>query len=129
MENYFNLKIFSGLPNDVIERIILTAEERKYQTGEIIMMEGEESNGEGYIIKSGSVKITIQWQKIAELHNGDIFGEIALLNEEERSASVEAISDIEVIVLTLDHLIDMINNDENNINKEVMRRIEENIRN
>ncbi|USN58155.1 MAG: cyclic nucleotide-binding domain-containing protein [Candidatus Peribacteria bacterium] len=60
MENYFNLKIFSGLPNDVIERIILTAEERKYQTGEIIMMEGEESNGEGYIIKSGSVKITIQ---------------------------------------------------------------------
>ncbi|USN59514.1 MAG: cyclic nucleotide-binding domain-containing protein [Candidatus Peribacteria bacterium] len=66
---------------------------------------------------------------MAELHNGDIFGEIALLNEEERSASVEAISDIEVIVLTLDHLIDMINNDENNINKEVMRRIEENIRN
>jgi len=34
-----------------------------------------------------------------------------------------------LIVLTLDDLIDMINSDENNINKEIMRRIEENLEN
>jgi hypothetical protein len=33
-----------------------------------------------------------------------------------------------MIVLTLDDLISMINSDENNINKEIMRRIEENIK-
>jgi hypothetical protein len=32
-----------------------------------------------------------------------------------------------MIVLSLDDLIDMINSDENNINKEIMRRIEENL--
>jgi len=34
-----------------------------------------------------------------------------------------------MIILTLDDLIDMINSDENNINKEIMRRVEENIKN
>jgi hypothetical protein len=34
-----------------------------------------------------------------------------------------------MIVLTIDNLIDMINSDENNINKEIMRRIEENLDN
>jgi len=34
-----------------------------------------------------------------------------------------------MLVLTLDDLITMINSDENNINKEIMRRIEENIEN
>jgi hypothetical protein len=42
---------------------------------------------------------------------------------------VEAIEDVEVIVLTLECLIEMINHDDNSINKEIVRRIEENIYN
>jgi len=38
-------------------------------------------------------------------------------------------SDTEVIILTLDSLIEMINNDENKINKVIMKRIEENLQN
>jgi len=34
-----------------------------------------------------------------------------------------------MIILTINDLIDMINNDENKINKEIMRRIEENLEN
>jgi CRP-like cAMP-binding protein len=56
-----------------------------------------------------------------------MFGEIALLNEEERTATVEAIEDTEVIILTLNNLINLINNDSNNINKEIIKRIEENL--
>jgi CRP-like cAMP-binding protein len=62
-----------------------------------------------------------------DLSAGNIVGEIALLNEEERTATVQATSDTTMIVLTLDDLIDMINSDENKINKEIMRRIEENL--
>jgi CRP-like cAMP-binding protein len=40
-----------------------------------------------------------------------MFGEIALLNEEKRTATVEAIENTEVIILTLDNLINLINND------------------
>lgn len=56
-----------------------------------------------------------------------MFGEIALLNEEVRSASVIALENTECIVLTQDLLIAMIQNDDNSINKEIMQRIEHNI--
>jgi CRP-like cAMP-binding protein len=49
------------------------------------------------------------------------------LNEEQRTATVEALEPTEVIVLTLNNLIEMINNDDNSINKEIIRRIEENL--
>ena len=92
------------------------------------MFEWEESNGKWYIIKNGRVSISIKWNKIAELWSWDIVWEIALLNEEPRTATVKALEDVENIVLTLDHLVEMINNDDNSINKEIIRRIEENLK-
>ena len=127
IESIYNLEIFKWVERDVIENILLNCEERKYSTGEMIITEWMISNGEWYIIKSGKISISINWTKIAELNSWDIFWEIALLNEEERTASVTALSDIEVIVLTYDNLIDMINNDANKINKTIMNRIEENL--
>ena len=53
---------------------------------------------------------------------------IALLNEEQRTATVSAISELEVIVLNLENLIEIINNDANNINKIIIERIEENLK-
>ena len=126
-ETVYALKIFQGIERDVVDNIILNCEDRAFWSGEIIMMEWEQSNGEWYIIKSGQVEINIRWQKVAELSSGDIFWEIALLNEEDRTATITTLSDVEVIVLTLDNLIEMINNDENNINKEIMKRIEGNL--
>ena len=126
-ETIYSLKIFQWIEKDIVDKIILSCHEKSFWNWEIIMMEGEESNGEWYILKSGKVTISIKWQKVAELNEGDIFWEIALLNEEERTATVMTLSEVEVIVLTLDDLIEMIYNDENKINKEIMKRIEENL--
>ena len=126
-ESILNLEIFRWIDKSVIEEIILSIPERDYETWEIILLENAPSNSEWYIIKSGRVKISIKWQKIAELSAWNIVWEIALLNEETRTATVEALENTTVLVLTLDVLINMINNDWNNINKEIIRRIEENL--
>lgn len=126
-ESIYHLEIFQWIDKDVVDNIIQNCETRQYSLWEIIIIEGSESNQEGYIIKSGRVNISIWGKKIAELWAGAIVWEIALLNEEERTATVSAINDVEMIVLSFEHLIDMINNDANKINKEIMRRIEENI--
>jgi len=126
-ESIYNLEIFKWIDHDVVDGIIWQCEERRYNEWEMIVIEWEESNWEWYILKSGKVSISINSFKIAELNSWDIFWEIALLNEENRTATVKALSDLEVIVLSIDHLIEMINNDENKINKTIMQRIEENI--
>ena len=126
-DTIYSLKIFQWIERDVVDKIILGCSEKKFWDGEMIMMEWEPSNWEWYIIKSGKVEISIKWQKVAELGSWDIFWEIALLNEEDRTATITTISEVEAIVLTLDDLIEMINNDENKINKEIMKRIEENL--
>ena len=128
-DTIYNLAIFKWIEKEVVDSIILNSEEEKFAEWEIIMVQWAESNWKWYIIKNGSVKVSINWQKIAELSQWDIVWEIALLNEEKRTATVEAITDTTMIVLTLDNLIDMINSDENKINKEIMRRIEENLEN
>ena len=128
-ETIYNLAIFRWIDRETVNSIILNCDEENFAAWEIIMMQWAESNWKWYIIKNWSVKVSINWTKIVELAAWNIVGEIALLNEEERTATVEAITDTTMIVLTLDDLIDMINSDENNINKEIMRRIEENLEN
>jgi len=128
-ETIYNLSIFKWIEKSTVDSIILNCDEENFAAGEIIMTQWSPSNWKWYIIKNWTVKVSINWKKIAELSSGNIVGEIALLNEEERTATVEAITDTTMIVLTLDNLIDMINSDENNINKEIMRRIEENLEN
>ena len=126
-ESILNLEIFKWIERNIVEEIILSIPEKEYKTWEIILLENSKANWEWYIIKSGRVKISINWQKIAELSSWNIVWEIALLNEENRTATVEALEDTIVLILTLDTLINMINNDDNSINKEIIRRIEENL--
>ncbi len=126
-ESILNLEIFSWIDKSIIEEILLTIPEREYKSWEIILLENSLSNWEWYIIKSGKVEISIKWTKIAQLTTWNIVWEIALLNEEERTATVEALEDTTVLVLTLDNLIDIINSDWNHINKKIIKRIEENL--
>lgn len=126
-ESIYSLEIFKWISRDIVEKIILNCEDRFFKEWETIINEWDQSNWEWYILKNWNVSIRIWEQKIAELSSGDIFWEIALLNEEQRTASIKAISDIEVIVLTYDNLIEMIDHDENFINKKIMSRIEENL--
>ena len=51
-----------------------------------------------------------------------------LLDWEKRKATVKAAEYTEVIVIDFDNLIDLINSDENKINKEIMRRMEDNLK-
>lgn len=125
----YNLHIFKGIEESIIDDIIEKCPREFFKKWKVIIQQWEMSNGKGYIIRSGKVKVCINGKQIAELSTGDIFWEIALLNEESRSATIEAIKELETIVVSQEDIINMINSDENNINKEIMRRIEENLEN
>lgn len=122
-----DLRIFSGISEEVIIELLSNAPVETFTLWETILEEWALSNGKWYIIKSGEVLVSRGGEEISRLSHSDMFGEIALLNEEQRTATVEALSDVEAIVISQDDIIAMLNNDESNINKEIIRRMESNL--
>lgn len=129
MNNIYELKIFEWINKETIDNIIFNSKEINFAKWSILMKEWDEQNWEWYIIKEWEVEVQIWWKIVTKLSSWEIFWEIWLLNEENRTATVIALTDVILIVLDLQNLIEMINNDPNKINKEIIRRIEENIEN
>jgi CRP-like cAMP-binding protein len=73
---------------------------------EIELAAGTQLTGEGkpgylfFVIKSGTAKVLQDEREIRELGAGDIFGEIALLETSERTASVIASTPMQLVVLS-----------------------------
>lgn len=71
-------------------------EARSFKAGSIIFREGDEAS-ELYVVKSGQVRVQIGNRTISELGAESIFGEMALIDSEPRSATVTAITDAELV--------------------------------
>jgi CRP-like cAMP-binding protein len=87
----------------VMARYIPVLERRFFPDGHTIIKEGDEAD-HAYIIQSGAVKIIKDKGgkpvELAKLGVGDIFGETALLFDEPRTATVIAIEDCNLIIIT-----------------------------
>lgn len=129
MQEIYWLKIFNWLQKDIIDEIIKNSKIKTFQPWEIILLEWEDSNWKWYIIKSWEVVVEIWWKKVAKLWSWEIFWEIALLNEEQRTATVKTITNVETIILSQETLLEMIDNWNESINKDIMNRLEENLTN
>lgn len=127
MQEVYELKIFNWLEKNIIDEIIKNSKIETFSPWEIIVLQWENSNWKWYIIKSWEVEVEIWWKKVAKLWSWEIFWEIALLNEEQRTATIKAIWDVETIILSQDSLFEMINNWNESINKDIMTRLEENL--
>jgi CRP-like cAMP-binding protein len=69
------------------------------RAGGVIFREGEQAD-ELFVIKSGYVRIQIGNRMVAEFTADDIFGEMALIDSEPRSATAVAITDVELVPIT-----------------------------
>jgi CRP-like cAMP-binding protein len=84
----------------------------KYQAGQVIFKEG--SFGEAaYIILSGELAISVMEKgvkvTIGRLGAGDILGQISFVDKQARSATAEAVTDVELGVIDRDFLDDEMN--------------------
>jgi CRP/FNR family transcriptional regulator, cyclic AMP receptor protein len=71
-------------------------EARFVKAGSIIFREGDDAN-ELFVIKSGEVRIQLGNRALTELSADNIFGEMALIDDQPRSATAVAITDVELV--------------------------------
>ncbi|KAF9928039.1 hypothetical protein BGZ65_006451, partial [Modicella reniformis] len=97
--------LFQSCPTEVVHLLSLKVEPRKYNLGESIISRGEIGR-EMFFIVSGVVEVLSDdnLRVLARFHEGQFFGEIAVLLDVPRIANVKAVSEVEVFVLTKDNL-------------------------
>jgi CRP/FNR family transcriptional regulator, cyclic AMP receptor protein len=74
-------------------------EAKFFKAGSIVFREGDEAK-ELFVIKSGQVGIQIGNRTVTELAAESIFGEMALIDSEPRSATAVAITDVELVPIS-----------------------------
>jgi CRP-like cAMP-binding protein len=93
------IPIFSHLSPDEAKRLATFATETSVAEGQILMKQGDYST-ELIAIEEGTADVIRDGQKIASLKEGDLIGEMGLLERSPRSADVVATSPMRVIKLT-----------------------------
>jgi hypothetical protein len=94
------VRLFSELDSKELADISRLFKKRVFPGGETVIKEG--SGGAAfYVIESGEATVTIGGELRAKLGPGDYFGEIALLDQGERIATVTAVDDLACWGLTL----------------------------
>jgi CRP-like cAMP-binding protein len=99
LEALQRVPLFAGLSEDELRQIALLFKERHFSAGETIVKEGSDG-ATFFLIDSGEASVSVGGAERASLRMGDHFGEIALIDEGARSASITATTDLVCYGLT-----------------------------
>jgi CRP/FNR family transcriptional regulator len=98
-----SVTLFADLEEEELERFSHVAVPRSFPAGTRVFHEGDDSDA-CYIVKDGSFRVTREHSDgraitLATLGPGEIFGELAMLDGDQRSASAEALTDGDLLAL------------------------------
>jgi hypothetical protein len=96
--------IFTPLPIETLERLSHAMVELSPAVGEDIIVQGEEGD-RFYLIAAGSVEVFIDGSSRRQQWEGDCFGEIALLHDVPRTATVTAQAECRLLALNREQFI------------------------
>ena len=105
-ESLMRVALFKRLESEELENLAAAVDQVNYKSGETIFNESDRGDAL-YVIDSGSVRIWVLDEDIkpvtlAELKEGDFFGELAVLDRGPRSSNATAITDTELHRLSSD---------------------------
>ncbi len=108
-----NCPIFQGMSLGDLTDVAQHMELQRFTSGAEIIRQGDVGD-RFYLIYRGSVSVCVSKNglasKVAELNTGDFFGEVALLRDEPRNATVSAITDVETFSLSKDEFLAALRN-------------------
>jgi len=96
-----NVWLFTGLDDSQLDALSAFTCNKNFKAGELVVEEGHTGNGL-YVVVSGNVEVikgleSDRPQVLNHLGAGDVFGEMALLGEWPRTATVRAVDDVECL--------------------------------
>ena len=94
-----SIPLFQDVPDDDLLKVATFAQLESHPDGAAVVTEGGYAN-DFYAIEDGTAEVERDGQHLADLGPGDVFGEQALLEGEQRSATVRATSPLRLIKIS-----------------------------
>jgi MFS family permease len=95
------LPIFAPLPRPELERLALALTDVHVEAGTAVITQGDVGD-RFYVIREGSADVEVDGELVRTVEAGDSFGEIALVRDIPRTATVRAVTDLELSALQRD---------------------------
>jgi CRP-like cAMP-binding protein len=94
-----DVPFFNSLSKSELHAIANQTDEVDVAEGKVLTRQGDFGH-EFFVIEKGTAAVTRDGAPVADLGPGDFFGEMALLDEDRRTATVTATSPMTVIIMT-----------------------------
>ena len=102
--------LFKGVSSESMTRLVAVTGEQEFAPGQFIVVQGQIGTGL-YVIVRGACKVIRGSDEIADLGPGDFFGELAVIDQMPRSASVQAAEPTSCLALASWDLLDLLESD------------------
>jgi CRP-like cAMP-binding protein len=94
------IPLFSELNQRQLKRIARDFRQRRFKAGTAIVRQNEMSGVGFFIITGGEASVDVDGREVARLGAGEHFGELALISEGVRTATVTAVAPLECLEIT-----------------------------
>jgi CRP/FNR family transcriptional regulator, cyclic AMP receptor protein len=91
-EDLRRVPLFSALSERQLRRLVKDFSERRVPVGAVLAKQGEMSGVAFFVIAEGEAAVMVDGTRVATLGPGDYFGELAMISQRERIATVEALT-------------------------------------
>lgn len=103
--------LFSGIEPTKLKLLAFTSDRVSYSAGQILFRQGDEGDA-AYVILSGTAEVLVESEggqiKVAELEPNSIVGEIAILCNVSRTATVRAAAPLEALRIRKEHFLKLL---------------------
>lgn len=101
VEALSRVPLLSGLGQKELKRLAASFTERAFAADKVVVKQGDERGIGFFVITEGTARVSADGQNVAVLGPGDHFGEIALIGDRVRTATVTAETDLQTLVTTV----------------------------
>ena len=120
------LELFAGLPEASLAAVAERAGEAEFEDGRYIVQQGQLGTGL-FVVVEGKVRVVRGSEELAELGSGELFGEIAVFDQQPRMASVIADGPVRCLGIASWDFLDLLETDPI-LTRNVLRVLAERLR-
>lgn len=121
------ISIFAPLPQHALEQLSWHVVPVHEEAGHVVIRQGDPGD-RFYLVVDGQLEVTVDGRSLAEIGPGGYFGEIALLRDVPRTATVTARSPVRLLALERDQFLAAVTGSPSSssaLNREVDQRVEQ----